>query len=115
MPRRQKFSTNELDKRVELQKESFTDDGMGGQSSSWVTQDTVWAHVRSRTGGERLHSDILSAEGGYQVVIRNRSEIDPKENWRVVWNGRAFNVRFVEDNGPRDLYLVLDCERGVAT
>ena len=105
----------ELDERVELQKEVLTDDGMGGQSSEWQTQETVWAHVRSRGGSERMHSDMLMAQGGHMVAIRNRPGLEVNESWRVVWRGRNMNIRFSEYSGPRDAYLVLDCESGVAT
>ena len=115
MPRKQPYRPGELDQRVTLQKEEFTADGMGGQTSAWVDQATVWAHVRARTGRERLHSDMLAAEGGYMVVIRNRRDLDIDASWRVLWRGKALNVRFLEDNGPRDMYLVLDCDQGVAT
>lgn len=105
----------ELDERIELQKEVFTADGIGGQTREWVKQDTVWAHVRALSGRERMHSDFLASEGGYRVVIRNRSDMDVSANWRVVWRGRTMNIRFPQYNGPRDLYLILDAEAGVAT
>ena len=107
----------ELDQRIELQRETFTENDMGGQSSEWVVQDTVWAHVRSLTGNERMHSDMLSASGGYRIAIRNRSDLDVRANWRVKWlnRDRVMNIRFPEDNGPRDLYLVLQADSGVAS
>lgn len=115
MPRSQPYKPGELDERVDLQKETHTDDGMGGQTSSWVKQATVWAHVRAKTGRERLQSDMVEASGDYLVVIRNRSDFDITASWRIIWRGKALNVRFPQDSGPRDLYLVLDCEAGVAT
>lgn len=105
----------ELDERIELQKETFTENSVGGQSAEWSTQYTVWAAVRSLTGGEREHSDFLQANGGYRVAIRNRSDIDVDESWRIVWRGKNLNIRFIEDNGPRDVYLVMQAESGVAT
>ena len=111
----QTYRIGELDERIELQRETFVEDDIGGQTSEWVTQATVWAHVRPLRGNERLHSDMLMAHGGYRVVIRNRSDLDIRANWRVVWRGRAMNIRFPEYSGPRDLYLVLECEAGVAT
>lgn len=112
---RQPYNVGELDQRVELQKETHTSDGMGGATSAWVTQDTVWAHVRAQRGNERLQSDRVEAEGGYLVIIRNRSDIDFAANWRIVWRGKAMNARFPQDNGPRPLYLAIECSTGVAT
>lgn len=106
----------ELDSRIELQKEERTDDGMGGSTSEWVTQATVWAQVRSLTGTERMRSDMLAAKGGYRVVIHNNGVAhDVTSAWRIKWRGRTLNIRHIEDNGPRPLYLIMEAEAGVAT
>lgn len=107
----------ELDQRVELQTQSRVSDGMGGSTVSWVTQDTVWAHVRPLSGGESQRFGGIEATGGYRVAIRNRSDLSINETWRVNWTdrGTTMNIRFVEDGGKRNLYLVLQCEQGVAT
>ena len=105
----------ELDQRIELQKEVFTANDVGGQSAVWEKQATVWAHVRALTGREREHSDFLQSSGGYRIAIRNRSDLDVTASWRVVWRGKTLNVRFPEDNGPRSLYLIMQADSGVAT
>lgn len=105
----------ELDERIELQKETVTSDGMGGQTREWVTQATVWASVRALSGSERLHSDQLQTAGGYRIAIRNRTDLDVTAAWRVKWRGKTYNIRFPQDSGPRDMYLVLEIEGGVAT
>ena len=106
------YRVGELNERIELQKKDYVDDGQGGVSEDWVTQATVWAAVRPLTGRERMHSDMLIAEGGYKIVLRNRSDLDIRENWRVVWRGRNMGIRFVEYGGPQNPYLVLDCQTG---
>lgn len=110
-----RYRIGELDERIELQKQTHEDDWQGGVIETWTTQATVWAAVRARTGRERMHSDMLAAERGYQVVIRNRADLDIRENWRIVWRGLAMNIRFIEYGGPRDIYLVMDAEKGVVT
>lgn len=107
------YRPGELDQRVELQKEIRTPDGMGGGSVEWVTQATVWAHVRAMRGSERQQAERIEAEGNYLVVIRYRSDIN--ESWRVFWNGRAMNITFIQDGGKRSAYLPMECARGVAT
>lgn len=105
----------ELDERVEFQKEVFTPNNVGGQTSVWEAQFTAWAHVRALTGGERMANDALAATGGYRIVIRNRSDVDVLANWRAKWRGRSLNIRFPEYSGPRDIYLVMQADSGVAT
>lgn len=105
----------ELDERVEFQREEFTAGDIGGQTRQWVAQFTAWAHVRALSGGERLSGDRVEATGNYRIAIRNRSDVDPLENWRCIWRGRALNIRFIENNGPRDLYVIMHAEIGAAT
>lgn len=105
----------ELDQRVELQQFTRTPDGQGGFTETWAVVDTVWAQVRALRGSERNHGERLAAEGGYRVVIRYRDDVNA--TWRMRWvnRDRLMNIRFPEDNGGRDLYLVLECGSGVAS
>lgn len=115
MPTVARYEIGELDQRVELQKEVRTPDNMGGFTSEWVTEDTVWAHVRPLRGSERDQADRTQAEGGYMVVIRWRGDVT--EAWRIRWvnRDRIFNIRFIQDGGQRDLYLPMEVEAGVST
>lgn len=115
MPLVQNIRVGELTERVELQKETHSDDGLGGSESSWETQATVWAQVRALGGNERQHADALRAESTYRVVIYNRSDLDVRGNWRIVWRDRNLNIRNVGYSGPQDMYLVLEAEAGVAS
>jgi SPP1 family predicted phage head-tail adaptor len=105
----------DLDQLVELQREVHVPDGLGGTKSQWTKQATVWARIRAMSGSQRQHSDVLSAEGGYHIIIRNRNDFDVKANWRAVWDGRAMNIVFPKDNGKREIYIALETKAGVAT
>lgn len=112
----QSYQLGELDERITFEEQTFTENDAGGQTGEWVQRGSVWAHVRPQRGNERQHSDRLAAEGGYLVVIRNEGIArDVNEAWRIKWRGRAMNIVFVQDAGPRDLYLPMEVERGVAT
>ncbi|MGE4340357.1 MAG: phage head closure protein [Pigmentiphaga sp.] len=105
------YSAGELNQRVTLRKEVKSDDGMGGNTSSWQDIATVWAKVRPMTGNEREHSDRLNAAANYLILIRDRSDVD--ENCVVTWKGTTFNIRFAKVD-PRSRFLALECEKGVA-
>lgn len=115
MPINARYRIGELDQRIELQKEVRTPDNMGGFTSEWVVDSTVWAHVRPLRGNEREQADRTQAEGGYMVVIRYRGDIT--EAWRIRWinRDRVMNIRFIQDGGSRELYLPIECEKGVST
>ena len=60
-----------------------------------------------------MQSDMLAAQSGYRVAIRNRTDVNA--TWRIKWEGRILNIRHPGNGNPRDLYLVLETESGVAT
>ena len=31
----------------------------------------------------------------------------------IVWNGVDYNIKFIADNGPKEVYMYIDAERGV--
>ncbi len=113
--RYQSIYSGELDEQVELYKETYTDDDMGGASSTWTKQDTKWAQVRALSGRERQQHDVLQVEGGYRVVIRNDPNLNINESWRIKWRGKYLNIRHIEDHGPRADFLVMEATKGVAT
>lgn len=100
-----------LDQRVTLQRRARVADGQGGYTETWVALRTVWASVRALSGREREYAAAAQAPATYRVTIRRYAELTAAD--RVVWQGEALNIRFVADNGPRERYLHLDCERGV--
>jgi SPP1 family predicted phage head-tail adaptor len=101
-----------LDQRVRLETQSLAADGYGGAALTWSLLAEVWALARPLSGRERAEAATIEAPAMYRFTIRRRADLT--EGMRVVWNGQAFNVRFIADGGPRDLYMTLDAERGVA-
>lgn len=104
----------QLDQRVIIKRDVLTSDGGGGQTNSPVVVDTVWASVKPSTGSERQRFERLDAEAMFTFVIRNRSDLDLKESDRLVWQSIDHNIRFIADPGPRELYVTIMAERGVA-
>lgn len=109
---KQKFRIGEMDQRIEIVRETLTDDGMGGSTVALATIATVWALVRPRSGNEIEYSDRLNGQAAYMFVIRQRDDI--QENDRLKWLGVEYNIRMISRLGGRNLYLEIDAERGVA-
>ena len=102
-----------LDQRVTLQSLGYTTDAGGGRVETWTTVATVWAHVRPMSGRERLQADQLESPANYKVTIRRRTDVTAAK--RILWQGKALNIRFDGFNSPRDLYMTFDAEMGVQT
>lgn len=103
------YRTGELTERVELQALTRTDDGYGGYTETWAAYATAWALVRPMRGGERARAQAVDAQANYLVVIRYRADVEVTH--RILWRGKTLNVVFVSDEGPRAMYLPIECEQ----
>ncbi|MFX4223539.1 MAG: phage head closure protein [Thalassobaculum sp.] len=105
----------DLTERVTFQRQVRVDDGGGGTEVTWQNVVTVDAQVRPLSGRERLQADQLQASANYRMTIRRRTDLD--ESMRVVWTGQAdpMQIRFIGREGPREPFMLVDCEAGVVT
>lgn len=111
--RKRPVHVGELDQQVSLVSKTPTEDDMGGATTAEnVYAADIWAHIRPLKGGESQASDRIEARRAYLVVIRHRDDVT--EGHVVRWGARDFNVRFVRQASPRELYLALECELGAA-
>lgn len=102
-----------LDQRITLRKPTLVDDGAGGCTTEWgdfTVTPKVWARVEARSGREDMVEDRVTATAFYRFTIRNRSDVD--ETHGLLWQGEHYNIRRVNRMGGRELYLVLEAERG---
>ena len=107
------MTAGSLDQRVTFKREVRTPDGMGGATVEWQDIATLWAMVRPMTGRERERTNRVDAEMMYVIKIRNREDLTEKDI--AEWRGRTLNLRAVKYAGPREMYLEIDAELGVAT
>lgn len=98
---------------VELQSQTNTPNGSGGFTKSWSTYATVRAGMKATSGWERSAADRLDAQTKNKLTIRYRADI--KESDRVLFRGRAYNIRFIDNVEFRDRWMVIDLDGGVAT
>jgi len=103
----------DLRQMVELQAEVQVPDGSDGVAREWVTYATVRAQVRGLSGTERFQAERLESPTRYRALIRYRPGVETRH--RVLYNGKAYNIRAVIDVGERRRWLELDLTQGVAT
>jgi len=102
----------ELNQRVRVERVTSVPDEGGGSAEAWVEVAHVWAKVWPVSGGERAAAQQVQAAAMVRVKIRRRTDVSA--DMRVIWQGRAHNIRHVADAGPSEPFLTLDCESGVA-
>lgn len=104
-----------MDQRVTLQRLVVSSDGAGGQTETWADFDDtpgIWAHVIAKSGREAMVEGRTTATFIVLFTIWNRRDIDPRD--RILWQGVAYNIRGIRDEGGRARRLVIEGERGVA-
>lgn len=94
--------------RIEIQKASTSDDGMGGQGNTWrtVAQSVpaqVWA-LDERTK-EALAAQSITARHGYHVAIRYRTDVTPK--MRAIVRDSTMEIHTVVDDEGKRRRLIL--------
>lgn len=111
-----KLGERALRHRISIEADSQTTDGGGGAADPWAAPTTIartWAAIQPLRGGERLRAQQLEASVTHKITLRYRSDI--RASHRVVFKGRAFNIRAVINVDERSRWLELMCEEGVAT
>lgn len=110
------MQAGKLSKRIEFQKRSLADDGLGNTVGDFTPQFTVWGNVKYLRGGESVMAARLTAKQPAILTVRKSADTDIiAPEWRAKINGNYFNIR--EHPTPTDnrLYLQFLAEGGVAS
>lgn len=88
-----------LRERVRIEYLASTDDGYGGQTSTWTELATVFAQVEPLYvgQGERSVADQRSAYAGYRVRVRMRGDVDAA--MRLVWKTHILTIHSIHEQG----------------
>lgn len=90
-----------LDRRATLQQPvAGTQTAAGDVPITYATVATVWAGKRDMRGRELLAAGTTMAEIETVITIRWRADVRPA--WRVLLDGRAFDIQGIAEIGRRD-------------
>ena len=104
-----------LDQRITLQRKTATADGAGGVTEAWAnlaTNAQPWAAVTAKAGREGMTEGRMVATFVTTFTIHNRDDLTELD--RIVWGGENYNIRGIRREGGRQLFLIIEAERGVA-
>ena len=105
----------ETNERNTIQRETLSDDGQGGSTRTLATLATCWAKVVPLSGKERDMANQTESPRNYRFTVRRTSEtagVLAKD--LIVWRNKTMNIRFIGLNSPKELYLQIEAEDGVA-
>jgi len=105
-----------MDQLITLQAAETARDAGGGTYYEWAdlaTDATVWAAVKAKSGREGMDEGRTNATFVVEFTIYNRTDLT-EQNW-IVWDSVTYNIRGIRRESGRDLRLVIEAERGVAS
>ena len=100
-------------KTVDIQRATKVSDGAGGYTETWNSLAIVDGGIAAMSGMEQWQSDRLESTSKWRLLIAYWGELFATD--RVVIDGRAYNISFVNDVQKRDAWTVLDLGEGVPT
>lgn len=107
------MTPGELDQVISIQREALTSDGMGGQVVDLFDIATnIWAKVRPLSGREVEMAGAMNPIAMATFIIRYDGHIEHSD--RITWDGKVYNIRYIEPASSRSLYTMIHAEWGVA-
>ncbi len=90
----------DLDRRIDLRKQLAGADEHGQPNGQWMTMATVWASFKPATGREFVASRAAQAivDGTFRIRWRD----DVKATWRIVFDGRDYDIQSLVEIGRRE-------------
>ncbi|MFC8276255.1 phage head closure protein [Streptomyces sp. NPDC057271] len=82
-----------LNRTLEVWREAFTDDGYGGQESTWVRQSDVRGKVDQPSASDRILAQQASAEHTHDVFLLPTADVERGDELRG--GGQVLKVTFV--------------------
>lgn len=88
--------------------------GFGEVITTWSTVATVWGSAEPLQGREYQLAKQTQAETLFRFRVRYRADVRP--SWRVVWNGRSYDIADVQPDERRwEMHLMcVDVVEGAA-
>lgn len=101
------LSAGSLNCRVQIQKNSGTQNNLGEFASDWVTVATVWADIRYLNGKEYLASQLETNKASVSIRIRWRNDIEP--TMRILSGNLLYNIEAVLPDMQKRVHIDLVC------
>lgn len=108
--------SKQLNKLVVIQYPMSGKDAAGGNVTNWLNlhAEEQWAGIRNMPGTEKRGT----SHGGQVAVARTEIALwfDPAitEVMRIVYGGKFYNIRHVNNYNEQDQVLILTCDTGTA-
>lgn len=93
---------------VWIQSKVIEPDGEGGQTEAWKNTKQVFASIDPIQARQQEAYKSISVEATHLIGVRGTTAL--LETDRIEWNGRIFDVLYVENIQERDIAKVATCK-----
>jgi SPP1 family predicted phage head-tail adaptor len=103
--------TGDLDKRISFQKLTSGQNNNGFPEEIWLDYKPVWATMNNLFGNEFYSAMAVQSETTIEFIMRYSKDLevllekDGTKLYRIFWNGKAFNITFVDDIKYQHIWL----------
>ncbi len=104
------YDPGQLRHRLELQSLTETPDGCGGLITSWNHIDHVWGQIKPNRQVRQLQGQQVTELSTNIIIIRYREDV--ASGWRLVYDGRIFEILTLADLNERTEYLECHAREG---
>lgn len=103
-----RLRTGDLNKQIEIQKRSSTQDEYGQQTDSWSTIATPYSSVQTFGAQESIQGSVEVSTYKYKFRIRFDPNLERiRNNHRVLFKGRELDIVGVENFNENNIELII--------
>lgn len=102
-----KNKINNLNKKLELQEEYKTPDGIGGFVCEWKKVKNIWGNISVVSNNISTTYNILEIKATHVIIVRKLNNIN--NNMRFIYNSFIYNIKYINDLD--NYYTEIICEK----
>jgi SPP1 family predicted phage head-tail adaptor len=102
------LTVSELNKKIVIQKPVSVSDGMGGFTETWQEVSTVWAAIWPISASETIKTMQVGMNITHRIRIRYIESL--RASYRILWQGRYFNITSIINPNTENRWLDILCK-----
>jgi SPP1 family predicted phage head-tail adaptor len=99
----QYHNIGKLNKLVTVQTYSNLSDGMGGFTTTWADDGTIWCDIIPISGSQRLQYGDLNTDISHRITARYNANLNTEK--RLSFQSRNFTLKVVLNKGEDNTFM----------
>jgi SPP1 family predicted phage head-tail adaptor len=106
----------QLNRRIQIQRQSTIQDSMGGPQRTWIHLATVWAGIQPLAGRELENAQRMASDITHQITVRYQPiffDTRVVAGYRALYKARVFNIHAALNEEERNAFITLLASEGL--